>query len=210
MKQQALLDVDPSARRDEDFYRTPGWMTRALLRRIRLRADWRIFEPCCGDGAIVAELPDHLLVVTNDLVIREPFVPDFDLDATKTESWDEVEADGTIDVTLSNTAFTVTFDIAQHAVQRSVHGVVLLQRCTWIEPTQDRDEWLAAHPPDAQIVLPRWNFRSRDGKGGTDSAPPSWFIWNRASTLCEPGMQVVTGRERDELIAAERRSRAWQ
>jgi hypothetical protein len=89
----------------------------------------------------------------------------------------------------------------QHALKYSRVGVVILQRCTWIEPTDDRGPWLAQHPPSAQIVMPRWNFRSVDGKGGNDSAPPSWFIWNKQIELVKPGIHVVTKGERDELIA---------
>lgn len=102
----------------------------------------------------------------------------------------------------TNPPFVDTFEIAQLALEYSRFGVVLLQRCTWVEPTEARDEWLASHPPSAQIVMPRWNFRSVDGKGGNDSAPFSWFVWNQCkyAPLCSPGIHVVTRRERDALI----------
>lgn len=201
MKQAPLLDVDPSARRDEDFYATPQWMTRALLRRIYL-AKWTVLEPCCGNGAIVRALApcDYVTVVTNDIVERD-FLPDFLLDARRADSWNAFATAHAIDLTLTNPPFDASFEMAQHAVRHSRQGVILLQRCTWIEPTDDRGPWLAKHPPDAQIIMPRWNFRSRDGKGGGDSAPASWFIWNKAMQLCKPGIHVVTKAERDELIA---------
>ena len=41
-------------RQDKDFYPTPGWVTEALLRRVRLPKG--IWEPCCGDGAMAQVL----------------------------------------------------------------------------------------------------------------------------------------------------------
>jgi hypothetical protein len=200
-EQLLLLDgVNPPGRLDEDFYKTPAWMTRALLRRLYM-ARWTVIEPCCGDGAILAELPADVVIVTNDLVAREPMVPDFLLDATAPDSWTAFARCRPIDLTLTNPPFDKTFGIVQHALKYSRVGVVILQRCTWIEPTDDRGPWLAQHPPSAQIVMPRWNFRSVDGKGGNDSAPPSWFIWNKQIELVKPGIHVVTKGERDELIA---------
>jgi hypothetical protein len=198
------LDVD--GRRENDFYRTPRWMTQALLRRISLRPGCRVFLPCVGDGAVANELPLDLEldVVSNDIVAREPWLPDFLLDATLPTSWARFMAAGPIDVVIDNPTFELTFPIAQEAVARSLDGVILLQRCTWPEPTEERDEWLAANPPSAEIRMPRWNFRTVDGKGGSDSACPSWFIWNRARQLCPVGLHIVTRRERDELVALYR------
>src|SRR3954468_8402095 len=47
----------PYARHDRDFYPTPGWVTEALLRRVRLPKG--ILEPCCGNGAIAQVLEAH-------------------------------------------------------------------------------------------------------------------------------------------------------
>jgi hypothetical protein len=57
------------ARQDRDFYPTPAWVTEALLRTVRLPK--RIWEPCCGDGAMarVLESDGHHVVAT-DLVDR--------------------------------------------------------------------------------------------------------------------------------------------
>jgi hypothetical protein len=56
-------------RQDRDFYPTPAWATEALLRRVRLPDG--IWEPCCGDGAMVQVLEAHgHRVVSTDLVYR--------------------------------------------------------------------------------------------------------------------------------------------
>lgn len=212
-EQGQLLDgvtVDPRRgrkRRKDDFYRTPAWMVRALLSRMHLMGGHRVMCPCAGDGAIVRELPLSVHVVTNDIVQRDPLIPDFLLDATRRDSWDAFERYGPLHVTIENPTFELTFPVAEHALARSRDGVALLQRCTWPEPTEERDEWLAEHPPSAEIRMPRWNFRSLNGKGGSDTACPSWWVWNLGAELIAPGFDIVTRRERDELIAAQKLQR---
>lgn len=199
MKQAPLLDVDPTARHDEDFYATPAWMTQALLRRVPL-ALWEVglVEPCVGNGAILRELPALADVLTNDLVARPPVVPAFLLDARAPSTWDAFAVAGRLDVVVTNPPFDVAFDIVQPAWDAVRVGVALLLRLSWLEPTEDRGPWLAAHPPTRVIVLPRHDFR---GNGKTDSVTSAWMVWAKQPWLCAPGLEVVTKAERDELIA---------
>ena len=46
-----------------DFYATPDWVTEALLRHVQFRA--RVWEPCCGTGAITGVLKRHGYDVTS-------------------------------------------------------------------------------------------------------------------------------------------------
>ena len=52
-------------RQAEDFYATPDWVTRCLLRQVKLRG--AVWEPCCGDGAIarVVAQAGHKVVATD-------------------------------------------------------------------------------------------------------------------------------------------------
>ena len=57
------------ARQGRDFYATPGWVTKALLRHVRLRGP--VWEPCCGDGAMATVLAAHGYdVVSTDIADR--------------------------------------------------------------------------------------------------------------------------------------------
>lgn len=221
MKQQPLIDDvgDPTARHAEDFYATPTYQTRALLRRLPLRGvghNWILFEPCAGDGAIVRELPAESRVVANDIVPRDPFLPDYLLDATKGESWKRFNG---VDVVLTNPPFDCAIEIARHAYEAARIGMALLLRLSWLEPTEnqrrrkqlrpdrDRGPWLKAHPPTACIVLPRHDYRNN---GDTDSVTSAWVLWAKQPEFCAPGFDFVTKEERDELqqtIARERMAR---
>lgn len=198
MKQAPLLEVDPHVRRSEDFYATPAYQTRALLRRIRLDG-CALVEPCVGDGAIVRELPEMVLpVTTNDIVQRGDFAPDFLQDARKPSSWDLFEAAVPIGVVLTNPPFEPAFEIVQLAYERAAVAVIMLLRLSWLEPTEERGPWLAKHPPTRLIVLPRHDYR---GNGKTDSVTSAWMVWSKWERFCAPGVDVVTKDERDELIA---------
>jgi hypothetical protein len=58
-------------RRDYDFYPTPAWATRELLKRVRICGV--VLEPCVGDHDIATALTDQdgiTNVLTNDLSNR--------------------------------------------------------------------------------------------------------------------------------------------
>lgn len=203
MSQVALFEEigDPRGRRDDDFYRTPVFQTQILLRRLPILSTVRlsVFEPCAGDGAIALNLPRQLDVVTNDIVQRDPLIPDFLLDARKVESWAKFERLGKFDVVPSNPPFNEAFDIIGHSIKRARIGVAMLLRLSWVEPTEERNEWLAAHPPTRMIVMPRYDYRQN---GKTDSVTSAWFMWDLCGgTFCQPGIEIVSLAERDELIA---------
>lgn len=202
-RQRSLIDVDPTARRDEDFYATPAFQTHALLAR-RPMLDWGgvHLEPCVGDGAIVRAMNPALPWITNDIVARGGWVPDFLEDARRPESWARFARLGRrIDVVVSNLPFDIAFDIAPLAYDAASIGLVLLLRLSWLEPTEARGPWLKAHPPTRAIVLPRYDYR---GNGKTDSVTSTWLLWAKQPWFCDPGIEVVTKDERDALIASGR------
>jgi len=200
---QSLLfeDVNPGERSVDDFYRTPAWMTQALLARCSFNMCEGVVEPCAGDGAIVNQLPQNVDALTNDIVARHPFLPEFLLDARAVKSWHAFkEATSRIDVVVTNPPFNEAYEIVVQAVDHARVAVAMLLRLSWLEPTEERGPWLLANPPEALIVLPRHDFR---GNGATDSVTSAWMVWmTRArNQFCDPGIQIVTKAERDRLIA---------
>ena len=63
------IHISGHDRQENDFYPTPDWVSRALLKHVTLRGP--VWEPCCGDGAMarVLEHAGHKVVAT-DLVDR--------------------------------------------------------------------------------------------------------------------------------------------
>src|SRR3954465_3015373 len=57
-------------RQPQDFYATPAWVTEVLLHWVPLPSG-KIWDPCCGDGAVARALEAHGHdVVATDLMDR--------------------------------------------------------------------------------------------------------------------------------------------
>jgi hypothetical protein len=66
MSERRAVHYSGHAREPADFYATPTWVIRALLKHVRLRGT--VWEPCCGTGAISQVLIDHgYAVVSTDI-----------------------------------------------------------------------------------------------------------------------------------------------
>jgi hypothetical protein len=63
------IHISGFARETRDFYATPSWVTEALLKHVTFRG--KVWEPCCGDGAMSSVLAAHGLdVVSSDIADR--------------------------------------------------------------------------------------------------------------------------------------------
>jgi hypothetical protein len=63
------IHVSGYQREGRDFYATPSWVTEALLQHVQFRG--RVWEPCCGDGAMSSVLAEHGYdVVSTDIADR--------------------------------------------------------------------------------------------------------------------------------------------
>jgi len=63
------IHISGFERSNRDFYATPSWVTEALLKHVDFRG--KVWEPCCGDGAMSGVLAAHGLdVVSSDIADR--------------------------------------------------------------------------------------------------------------------------------------------
>lgn len=157
-------------RREHDFYPTPTWATKELLKRAPFIGG-SVLEPCVGYGAIADPLREHRYVEalrTNDL--DRQWAADSHEDATDPRWWATMRPDWVI----TNPPFCDAHLIVPLAFKHAVSGVAMLLRITYLEPCEGRSAWLAEYPPDGLIVLPRISFT---GDGHTDSATCAWMIW---------------------------------
>jgi excisionase family DNA binding protein len=129
---------------------------------------------------------------------------DYHLDATCVESWDTMVRDkGRPDWIVTNPPFAVELAILQHAVEIAIHGVVMMGRVSFTEPTATRGLWLARHPYDKRITLERYSFT---GTGKTDSATTDWLVWAK-DPLAKPfgvsahGYRSVSPHRVNEVLA---------
>ena len=165
-------------RRQNDFYETAPWQTRALLAHQRI--DGVVLEPCAGDQSIAKILSGESsrTVVTND--IDQTREADYHMDAADPELYRQViNRYGWVDWVVTNPAFAmpVCRDIVRQAVLHARKGVAMMLRISFREPTakvNPRGSFLAQYPLSRVLTLPRYSY-TQDGK--SDSATTEWAIW---------------------------------
>lgn len=175
-------------RRKNDFYPTPEWATRELLRRVPQISGY-ILEPCVGDGAIARVIDGGDRVVYGSDVDPQMNCS-FCGDATREDFWVGVKDtmfEDRIDWVVTNPPFNVAPQIVPLAYRHAVKGIAMLLRLSYLEPTEDRGAWLNEHPPTSLIILPRISFT---GNGKTDSITCAWMVFEK-------------GAKQQEIIVAE-------
>ena len=156
------IHVSGYQRAGHDFYATPAWVTEALLRHVRFRG--RVWEPCCGDGAMSSVLAGHGYdVFSTDLVDRgfgEPGV-DFLTSHAVPSGCRSIVTNPPYGDSGSHTeqsrSPTAMLTFLRHAMMltRSVQGqLALLVRLQWIAGRRVA-EVMSAGPFAAVIVLTR-------------------------------------------------------
>jgi hypothetical protein len=162
------------SRRAFDFYPTPAWATRVLLEHVNVFG-W-VSEPCVGAG----DISDVLRACHGR--IRKVWTNDIDTTRAADEHADARTAQslyGWSDWVVSNPPFSDAMEITRLAVEHARVGVAMLLRLSFLEPTEDRGQWLEDHPPTHLIVCPRISFT---GDGKTDSVTTAWFVWEHGKT----------------------------
>jgi hypothetical protein len=154
-------------RAELDFYPTPAAATRVLIARFSLRGRL-VLEPCAGACDMAREFDR---VITADVDQRRAV--DYYADA-RVLRYEMIPGGGEIDWTATNPPFNVATPIVRNFAEQGRPCAFLL-RLSWVEPCDDRGEWLAKNPPAGMLVLPRLSFT---GDRRTDSVTAAWMVWN--------------------------------
>ncbi|MEH1996581.1 MAG: hypothetical protein ACYTXT_36915 [Nostoc sp.] len=183
--------VEAVGRHPLNFYESPSWFTTELLRHVKLSGV--IGEPCVGMGAIASLLsvwPYTKQMWTNDIDPHKS--ADYQMDATLSESWDSLPECDWICTNPPYAEFAAP--IIKNAYQKARVGVAaflltsFLVSC-FLEPCDDRADFLQQHPPSLVLILPRFCFRKdkRGTRWATDNITISCFVWDKRAT----GQQII-------------------
>ena len=157
------------ARRSNDFYPTPSWATERLLGLFPLTGT--VGEPCSGAGDVANVLRRHNKVWTNDIDLDH--VADSHYDLTDPEIWGKLPD---CDWIVTNPPFKIAAAIVPAAYEKARLGLAMFLRLSYLEPCQNRAQWLEDHPLTKLIVLPRFSFT---GNGKSDSCTTAWMVWDK-------------------------------
>lgn len=195
LEARTVRKEDGKPRRPGDAYMSAGGFLRPLLPL--LEPGSTVIEPCVGAGDLVGPLREaghHVVTVDLDRTCEA----DHHLDMREAASWAQLPPAKWV---ISNLPFSVALEILRHAYEHASVGVAAILRLTFLEPTEDRADWLDAHPLTKQIVLPRYSFT---GDGKVDSVTCAWMIWERGKApaifIPKPDDEGMPGDVR-ELVA---------
>ena len=185
-------------RRKNDFYPTPKELTLALREHMGWdgKKSLAFYEPCNGNGDISQILkynPVHMVTTADiDPTLRADYL----LDATS--QWPK-DITGSyslgMDWVVTNPPFNAAYGIIENLLSNKKYiktGIAMLLRLSFLEPTNDRAEFLSLIPPTDLLVMPRTSF-TKDGK--TDSVTCAWMVWEFERTGKDQKIKVYTKRD---------------
>jgi hypothetical protein len=166
-------------RRPDDFYSTPGWVTRAILPFLPLTGD--VLDPCAGDGAILREISKHTRARNLDIEPRG-----IELDGGRAAACEAEHACkhedalytgwGEPSLIITNPPYSLALAFVVRALKViTPQGgtVAMLLRLAWLA-SLERAKFHERYPADV-YVLPRRPSFTGDGK--SDSTDYGWFVW---------------------------------
>lgn len=180
-EQTTVISNEPVTRHPLNFYESPSWFTTELLRHVKLSGI--IGEPCVGMGAISSLLgawPHTKSIWTNDIDPNKQ--AHFHLDATDSQSW-QIFPD--CDWICTNPPYAqFAAPIIKNAYHKARVGVAAFLLTSFLEPCDDRADFLEQHPPSLVLILPRFCFRKdkRGTRWATDNITISCFVWDKRVT----------------------------
>lgn len=167
----AMLGASAHERREGDFYPTPAWCSETLLRLYPMPP--LVWEPACGDGAIVQVLRRHGMTVhASDLSPRmsPARTADFFLAESAPEDADAI---------ITNPPYTHARAFVERALElmQPRKGVVAMLLRNEYDSADTRRHLFGQAPFAAKIVLtrrPMWIA----GTSGSPRHNYSWFVWD--------------------------------
>lgn len=178
MKDQFVVAPQPTAKRladssGPDFYPTPPWATRALLRVERFEGS--IWECACGDGAM-----SEVLLETG----HEVFSSDL-FDRGYGESGvDFVGTERKADNIITNPPYNRAEDFVQSGLKACRNKFALLLRLAFLESAKRQTSIFQKTPPARVWVFSeRITFYPKGAKrAGSGTTAYAWFVWDKQST----------------------------
>lgn len=177
MKTGTIGTTSTYAERGVDFYPTPLEGVLGLLAAEGMRIPAKVWEPACGDGAIVRPLrATGREVIASDLY-------DYGLEGADV-GVDFLSVEGTTSFAIvTNPPFRVGLDFARQAIAISPY-VALFFRLAFLE-SETRLPFFRRSPPSVVHVfscrLPMMHRQGYEGAKIEKAALPfAWFVWDRA------------------------------
>jgi hypothetical protein len=175
----------------DDYYSTPAWCTELVLPILEAslgRPPASVFDPSCGDGAILDVAKAHGLA-TSGMELhpgRAAQARANGHDVTACEALGSTWPASENAVIVGNPPYRQALDFAERAAQWARAGnrrAALLLRLGFAE-SRTRYAFHRSHPSSMYVLAERPRFRT--DTRGSDASGYAWFVWGRTS---RPGME---------------------
>lgn len=172
------------SRKSHDFYETPAWCTRLLLREHFGAAPIgrRILEPCAGNGAIIKVLREcNPSAWIEAMEIRPEAREKLKQVADNVRTGDFLKTEPgyeKYDLIITNPPYSIAQKVAEHAFKiaglgKSMTEVIMLLRLGFLQAQERHDFWQRWPVQSLYIMSKRPSFTG----GGTDNSAYAWFVW---------------------------------
>lgn len=178
-------------RHPDDWYATPAWATRAIMRALRVPQTFcdpdTMIDPCCGDGAILdvaaemwpgarrmgVEIDRDRAAIAEGRGHVGPKHAVVCGDALGPLPWGSF-----FNIVITNPPYALAMEFVERSLREVAEGglVVMLLRIAWLA-SQKRAPFLRANTPSIYVLPKRPSFTGK----GTDSADYAWFVWGQKS-----------------------------
>ena len=158
------------SRPKSDFYQTPYSMTRHLLDREKFEGT--IFEPCCGEGAIVK-------------VLKERYKDIFENDISRGDDFLQLQDIKNCDNIITNPPYSLAKEVILKAKEVTSKKIAMLLPLNYLHGIERyREIWLDTDFPLKKVyVFCRYPMLSNeireDGKYNTGMMVYAWYVWDR-------------------------------
>jgi hypothetical protein len=164
-----------------DYFPTPPWATRALIKYVLEPIVWdrellTCLEPACGQGHMVRPLQEFFGTVNGS------DIQDFGQDVVYDFLDDWTTPRGSYDWMITNPPFNRAEEFIDKGLEVARQGVAIIARTTFLESKGRYERLFKRNPPTffAQFVERVPMYKGRLVKGGTTATGYAWFVWDHA------------------------------
>src|SRR6516162_3210429 len=158
-----------------DFYPTPAWATKALLRHVKFQGS--IWEPCCGEG----DMSEVLIKAGYKVFSSDKYDRGY---GRRQDFLSLTDSYKPFDNIVTNPPFAIAEDVLSHALGLARRKVCLLLRLAFLESQSRYHRFYARRPPEKVLVFSERLSMYPKGypvKGGGVTSY-GWFIWSNNIT----------------------------
>lgn len=159
-----------SERPEADFYRTPEILTEMFCDLNILDKDVLIYEPCCGDGAIVD-------------ILRSKGFSNIKSDDLRTTGKDFLEFDGVVPQIITNPAFSIFDETVLKCQEVCTDKFVMLAKVNFFGAYKRNESGVWKHLKQVYIFNRQVDYRSiknEDRSFFVGNLITGWFVWDKS------------------------------